>query len=71
MGTTTFVAALSSTRDNLYHDTLPLRRPLRIKVPVMRFESPELEGPEKQNFNFAAGAQSYNEAELSPGARRT
>jgi hypothetical protein len=45
--------------------------PLRIKVPVMRFESPELEGPEKQNFNFAAGVQSYNEAELSPDMNTT
>jgi hypothetical protein len=45
--------------------------PLRIKVPVLRFESPELEGPAKESFNFAGGVQSYNEAELSPDMNTT
>lgn len=45
--------------------------PLRIKIPVMRFESPELEGAAEKSFNFAGGVQSYNEAELSPDMNTT
>lgn len=44
--------------------------PLRIKIPVMRFESPELAGSEKP-FSFSSGLQSFNEAELSPNMNTT
>jgi len=43
--------------------------PLRIKIPVMRFESPELSGGEK-SFGLTGGLQSFNEAELSPDMQK-
>ncbi len=38
--------------------------PFRFVVPVLRFQSPEVNGP-KENWNFAGGLQSYNDVELT------
>lgn len=44
--------------------------PFRFVVPVLRFQSPEVNGPDK-NWSFTGGLESYNDVEITPSVSTT